>query len=99
MTRDFLMRLYWACSAEEASLADGRNLGKLYERTEATGEADCCFDEYLYTTNLTAEEKDALYNLSADAITAYEQQGFINGFRLGMKLAGELGGEEAGGDE
>lgn len=34
MTKEFLERLYWACSSENEIDADGAKLGELYGRTE-----------------------------------------------------------------
>lgn len=95
MNNDFLKRLFWACSDESASVADGLNLGELYQRIADTGKATHCFSEALCATGLPGKEKNLLDNISCSVAMAYEQQGFINGFRLGMKLAGELTEEEA----
>lgn len=47
MSRDFIERLYWACSDMELPLKDGLNLGELYERTEAVCRADQLFSEHM----------------------------------------------------
>lgn len=93
MNNDFLIRLYWACSDEEMSFVSGLNLGELYARSEETSNADLLFYEKLSAAGLPKDERVLLEGLSSSACTAYEQQGFINGFRLGMKLAAEVRGE------
>jgi len=50
----------------------------------------------VYALNLTVDEKDLLETIGGEFALVYEKQGFINGFRLGMKLARELGEEVAG---
>lgn len=94
MNNDFLKRLYWVCSDQEALFGDGLDLGELYQRIADTGKATHCFSEALCAAGLPAKEKNLLDNISCSIATVYEQQGFINGFRLGMKLAGELTEEE-----
>lgn len=90
MNNDFLKRLYWACSDESANGADGTNFCEMYERIKETKSESRYFSEALYATGLTVSEKRKLESLNSSIAMVYEQQGFINGFRLGMKLAGEL---------
>lgn len=94
MNNDFLSRLYWACTDQENPLSEGLNLGELYHRTKDTDKVSHYFGEKLYLTSLPTEEKTILDNINGSVAMAYEQQGFINGFRIGMKLAVELWGEE-----
>ena len=96
MSHDFLSRLYWVCADEAAPLASGLNLGELYERTEDAAAANKAFDHYLSSAMLSAESRTELEHLDSLCCIAYEKQGFINGFRLGVKLIAELGGEAAG---
>lgn len=91
MNRDFLTRLYWACTDEMAGDAL-TELGGLYERLENSEKVMRGFNEQLAAANLPKEDKNRLEKLNVSAITVYEQQGFINGFRLGMQLARELEG-------
>lgn len=91
MNRDFIERLYWACSDTEQSMNDGMNLGELYVHTPAVKRADYAFQERLADFQQQDPSKaEKLDNCHVASCWAYEQQGFINGFRLGMKLAEEL---------
>lgn len=90
MNLDFLKRLYWACSDQDHAFSDGMDLGELYERTEDTARATAHFNEKLLAAELATDERDTLGCLNTSTADAYEQQGFINGFRIGMKLAEEL---------
>lgn len=92
MTTDFLKRLYWACASEAEPFEDGSNLSELYERSDSAKSAFSASSAAIYEKDLTVEEKTELENLSVNVADAYKEQGFINGFRLGMRLAGELQG-------
>lgn len=95
MSTDFLERLYWAVTDEDQHMKAGLDLGELYERTATAKRADCAFKERLADFQQLDESKaEKLDNCHTASCWAYEQQGFINGFRLGMKLAGELRGRE-----
>ena len=97
MSNDCLTRLYWVCSNQEFSFDDGRNLGELWEETLGKAESGRAFDDALSATDLCGtEEEDEVYSAYIQARCAAEECGFINGFRLGMKLAGEVGGMEVG---
>lgn len=91
-TNDFLGRLYWAVTAEENYFGDGMNLGELYERTSEEEAARDAFQKALDRLGMR-EVEDELLNLYCGGCWANEKQGFINGFKLGMKLAqeGDLG--------
>lgn len=91
MNLDFLSRLYWACTDDESTYDSSLALETLYERLEDAEKAAHFFTEKLYATNLSNDEKCDLDMLNGTTIMEWERQGFINGFRLGMKLAGELG--------
>lgn len=91
MNRDFIERLYWALTDEEQHQKTGLDLGELYERTPAVKRADHAFQEQLADLQQQDTSKAGkLDNCHVASCWAYEQQGFINGFRLGMKLAAEL---------
>lgn len=94
MNIDFLTRLYWGCSDTEMVAQSDLSLGELYHRIQDTGSADHCFSDTLYAMELSAKDKKLLDNLNGSIAIAYEKQGFINGFRLGMKLARELREDE-----
>lgn len=65
--------------------------GELYKRTPAVKRADYAFQEWLADfQQQDASKAKKLDNCHVASCWAYEQQGFINGFRLGMKLAEEL---------
>ena len=92
MSNDFLRRLYWACSSGLTPFTeDNCNLSLLYELTHGAREASGRLSDALREAKLDRETVDVIEELSGDEVAAYEEQGFINGFRLGMKLAGELG--------
>lgn len=94
MNRDFIERLYWALTDEEQHQKTGLDLGELYERTPAVKRADHAFQEQLADfQQQDASKAEKLDNCHVASCWAYEQQGFINGFRLGMKPAAELGDE------
>ena len=94
MNKEFLERLYWACTDENDYAADGTKLAELYERIDEASKADKCFDNELNRINISTVDKRALDSIRGSIAMAYEKQGFINGFRLGMKLAGELREED-----
>ncbi|MEL4861601.1 hypothetical protein AAEU42_10180 [Pseudoflavonifractor phocaeensis] len=96
MNKEFLERLYWACADESNVKADGTKLAEFYERIEEAENVSECFSKKVYALNLTVDEKDLLETIGGEFALVYEKQGFINGFRLGMKLARELGEEVAG---
>ena len=91
-TNDFLSRLYWAVTAEENYFGDGMNLGELYERIPEEAAVWDAFSKAMNHFGLR-EVEDELTNLYREGCWANEKQGFINGFKLGMKLAqeGDLG--------
>ena len=93
MKKGLLERLYWAYSNSEVS-AEG-SLSDLYEHTRDAKRAEANFSEKLYATDLPHDAKSLLEDIGCSVSDAKEIQGFINGFRLGMKLAEEVygGGE------
>ena len=88
MNYEFLSRLYWACADENQMLGAGMNFSELYERTEEAGAALGAFDEYM--KRYSVDEQNEVYDLKCDLFTAYEKQGFINGFRIAMMMGQEL---------
>jgi hypothetical protein len=84
MENEFLKLLYNVCSDADS------DMGHLYERTDEALTSAHGFSDALYATTLSADEKSALEVLNIEGRLAYELQGFMNGFRLGMKLAREL---------
>ena len=97
MNIEFLRRLFTACSDESDShYADGLNLSELYQRLDETVVAE---DELIaslkaeFDADTSGRVDIAIYGYA----TACEQQGFINGARLALKLFDELTGKEARG--
>ena len=87
--KEFLSRLYWAC-VEERQLHPNEfgYLGQMYERGEETNAAIDAFQNVL--TKLdddSASDAEHFWNI----VTAYEMQGFFNGFRICMKMYKECG--------
>lgn len=88
MDFEFLKRLYRACSPDIA--VDPGDLDALFDRLPAANDAHKRFAERLEQTKLPTSEMSGLEDLAAEGCLAYEEQGFINGFRLGFMLAQEL---------
>ncbi len=91
MNMEFLSCLYQAFSDESSHLKDGENLGELYQRISETDIADQILLAHLKAIEMGEDMRDALNDCLYVASQAYEQQGFINGFRLGLMLMRELG--------
>lgn len=73
MSKEFMSRLFWACSDEEGHMADGLNLGELYERD---GEAETAGYAFLDAVDaLDKKTADKLTELYNEAVRAYEKQG------------------------
>lgn len=89
MNYEFLNRLYCACTDDTAGVPP---FAEMYEHISEVETADAAFSERLREYPMS--EQDDLNHLEITACLAYEKQGFINGFRLGMMLARELSGEE-----
>ena len=88
MNYEFLKRLYRACSPDIA--VDPSGLDALFKRLPSANDAHKRFAERLEQTKLPTSELSGLEDLAAEECLAYEEQGFINGFRLGFMLAQEL---------
>lgn len=91
MKKEFLSRLYYACSDESPHYENGDNLGELYQRMADVDTADRLCTDQLNKAKLDTDTRETLENCFNVACWTYEQQGFINGFRLGLMLARELG--------
>lgn len=91
MKKEFLSRLYYACSDESPHYESGDNLGELYQRMADVDTSDRLCTDQLNKAKLDADTRETLENCFNVACWTYEQQGFINGFRLGLMLARELG--------
>ena len=89
MKTDFLSRLYMACSEGEAGPG---GITELYEKTDGAEQSVKEFDKKLQEAELPKENRLVLENLACSISMEFERQGFLNGFRLGMMLAGELEG-------
>lgn len=89
MKADFLERIFKTVSCEGSSPVKGERLCELYDR--GAEEAQGAFLEALEKM-AASEKREWIVNLYAAAADEREERGFLNGFRLGMKLAGELGG-------
>lgn len=92
MNKEFLSALFASVSAGDCSVPEG-GVYDLYEMSPEAEEAGRLFNDALDRSGLRCTPaEDDLYDAYINAINAHEKCGFINGFRLGMKLAGELGG-------
>ncbi|MCD8381899.1 MAG: hypothetical protein LUC30_03130 [Clostridiales bacterium] len=86
---EMLRRLAAACTDENARYADGLNFCELYRRTEDTAKADAAFNAALAAAGLPVEARDKIDSANGAALGVYEEQGFMNGFRLGGMLVKE----------
>lgn len=89
MKRDFLTRLFATVSAEEGAPSEAMALNQLYERIQETDDLWDPIERLLL--ELDVEELSDFENAVTALAEAFEKQGFINGFRLGMLLREELG--------
>jgi len=87
MSTDFLRRVYCAASSENSDPLDGDRLEELYEHMPEPRTALDVFDKRLAGLGVNLDGASVeLYDLT----DAYEMQGFLNGFRLGVAMANEL---------
>lgn len=91
MKLNFLSRLYYARSDEDRHSKDGTNLGELYQQIADVDTAEQLCAIQLEAAKLSADAQETLESRVTAVCRAYEQQGFINGFRLGLMLSRELG--------
>ena len=88
MNYEFLKRLYRVCALDTA--VDPNGPSALFVELSTTQAAHKCFAERLEKAQILPDELSGLEDLEAEECLAYEEQGFINGFRLGFMLAQEL---------
>ncbi len=88
---DFLNRLYMACSMERGdwTFAEGLglNLGEFYRRDPEINACSRKLSDALHKVQMSGEDLVRIDTLCVESSIANERQGFINGFRLGLKLA------------
>lgn len=82
MAYEFLRMLFDVCGISEHL--------PFYDAIEDTKREDRAFDEVVRSVCPDFEGQSKLDAVSGDACYAYETQGFINGFRIGMILAAEV---------
>lgn len=96
MTTDLLKRLCFACTSVDSSREEwGSSFNELYTRTADAQNSERCFAEKLAAVELGKEDKISLTYLKDSVALYVEEQGFINGFRLGMQMAFEVCGDQA----
>lgn len=82
MEYEFLRMLFDVCGISEHL--------PFYDAIEDTKREDGVFDEVVRSVCPNFEVQSKLDAACGDACYAYETQGFINGFRIGMILAAEV---------
>lgn len=87
METDFLRRIYWAASGECSCPTKGNRLNELYSHIPDVSAAT---DSLYKQTGQLGMNLDSISAELSDLVNAYEMQGFLNGFRLGALLSGEL---------
>ncbi len=91
---DFLNRLYRACSMERGDWTFeeglGLNLGEFYQQDPKVKALVDEFSDALHKVQMSGEDLVRIDTLRVESSIANERQGFINGFRLGLKLAIEV---------
>lgn len=87
MDTEILKRLYMACSDDGPHYKAGLNLCELYENIPETGNAEDHFLHEVDAAGLPFDTLDKIMAASTEENIAYEMQGFVNGFRLGLRLA------------
>lgn len=93
---DLLERLARSAACDNDAPAHGP--GELHRQTEETAQADRAFAAALEAvrreieaTNTTLlNSLNELDNVNGASLSAYEEQGFINGFRMGVMLMLEV---------
>lgn len=86
--KSFLSILFYHASMEKSAPKEDRSLANLYERIPQTQTVWEPIESLIQ--GLEAETFNGIENAVAALADAFEQQGFINGFRLGMMLQAEL---------
>ena len=90
MKTDLLERIFYSACAENGYPSEERRINQLYERMPQTKALWDPVEDLLEKTHVTSSVLDDFENAVAALADAFEQQGFINGFRLGMMLREEL---------
>lgn len=87
MKKELLSLLFASASAENGFPGKDWNLSRLYERTQCTRVLWDPIESLLQ--DMDAAKFNAFENTISALADAFEEQGFINGFRLGMMLREE----------
>lgn len=88
MDMELLKRLYMACSDDNCIFTAGLNLSELYQRIEEVKSADQALSLAVDAANLPPSVfSNGIEDAFCESIIAYEMQGFVNGFRLAMRMA------------
>ena len=80
--------IFYEASSEDSSPADDRKLSRLYKQTQLTRTAWTAAKALLL--DLDTGRQNDVENAVISLADAFEQQGFINGFRIGMMLRDEV---------
>lgn len=95
MRADFLERVYLSASSGCFLPSLEGRLSGLWESLGTAEEAEGALLEALDGLKMDEETEERMTDLFYTASTERERQGFFNGFRMGMRLAGELAESEA----
>ena len=91
MKYEFLQRLFVSCSAEGTMpFGDGLNLPELYNCIDEARSAEQAFLKIVESSGLEFDKAAKLEFACSTVCDAYEMQGFVNGFRIGMAQAADL---------
>jgi len=88
MNREILKRLYYQSTC--AVPCEGKRIDELYEPIPETQVAWPHISDIL-DRFVNAEEKDIILGELVYTMDAFEQQGYINGLRMGAMLMNEIG--------
>lgn len=89
MEYEFLRRLYMICTESDPYFREGLNLNELCADIEDTKAESLHMYELLKGLDLSFDDRDKWENQLFKLYSAYELQGFINGFRIAMRVAKE----------
>ena len=85
----FLDCLFWAASNETSSCPD-EQISSMYQELEELKNSEAILCKLLTDAGLTGEAQNRVLPCWRHFHGEYERQGFVNGVRLGLTLAGEL---------
>lgn len=85
MDKDLILSLFLAASHDSGLPPRELRPKTDYEYLQETADADAAVETF--AEHLGIEGRLALPNVVAKATLTYEQQGFLNGFRYGVRLA------------